>query len=99
VELEPSLAATGEANLALTHQPWASIVPAVPGQLGLPEHAPYDRILVSAEARQVPRALVDQLADPGVLVVPVSGTMLRVVVEDGEERVTEHGWYRFVPLR
>jgi protein-L-isoaspartate(D-aspartate) O-methyltransferase len=99
VELEPDLARSGAANLAATHQPWASIMPARPDVLGLPEHAPYDRVLVSAEARQVPRPLVDQLADPGVMVVPVSGTMVRVVLEDGEERVTEHGWYRFVPLR
>ena len=48
-------------------------------------------------ARSLPTALVDQLADDGVLVVPVDGTMLRVTNPGAV--VTEHGRYRFVPLR
>ena len=62
VEIEPDLVAFGSANLAATGQPWASIRPAEPGVLGLPAGAPYDRVLVSAEARDLPAALVDQLA-------------------------------------
>jgi protein-L-isoaspartate(D-aspartate) O-methyltransferase len=65
--------------------------------LGQPAHAPYDRILVSAEPQALPTELVDQLADPGVLVIPVAGVMLRVERGDGIT-VTEHGRYRFVPL-
>ena len=107
VELEPSLVEFGSANLAATRQPWASIRPARPGVLGLPDHAPYDRILVSAEPRTLPPSLVDQLAAGGRMVIPVDGTMLLVVrsavgPEDGAEprvEVTEHGYYRFVPLR
>ena len=45
----------------------------------------------------LPSALVDQLADDGVLVIPVAGTMLRVT--NPGSVVTEHGRYRFVPLR
>ena len=97
VELEPELVAFGSENLARTRQPWASIRQAAPGVLGVPEHAPYDRILVSAEARQLPAALVDQLADDGRLVIPVAGTML--LVTNPGTRVSEHGLYRFVPLR
>jgi protein-L-isoaspartate(D-aspartate) O-methyltransferase len=41
------------------------------GSLGLPEHAPYDRILVSAAARSIPSRLVDQLASDGRIAVPV----------------------------
>ena len=63
--------------------------------LGLPEGAPYDRILVSAEARTLPVPLVDQLTDDGVLVVPVDGTLLEV--RPGPE-VIERGRYAFVPL-
>ncbi|TNC42834.1 protein-L-isoaspartate O-methyltransferase [Mumia zhuanghuii] len=66
--------------------------------LGWPEAAPYDRVLVSAQARSLPTPLVDQLADGGVLVVPVRGRMTRVVSEGGRIRVSEHGAYRFVPL-
>ena len=97
VELEPELVEFGSANLARTGQPWATIRQATPGVLGEPEHAPYDRVLVSAEARELPAALVEQLADDGRLVIPVAGTMLLVTNPGG--RVSEHGWYRFVPLR
>jgi protein-L-isoaspartate(D-aspartate) O-methyltransferase len=41
------------------------------GHAGWPEHAPYDRILVAAAAEAVPPALVDQLADTGLLILPV----------------------------
>lgn len=98
VELEPALVEFGAANLARHDFPWASIRAAEPGVLGLPDEAPFDRILVSAEAREMPSALVDQLAsDDGVLVIPVAQTMMRVV--NPGARVTEHGHYRFVPLR
>jgi protein-L-isoaspartate(D-aspartate) O-methyltransferase len=100
VELEPELVVWGGANLAATHQPWASIEPALPGLLGRPADAPYDRILVSAEATSLPTALVDQLAAPGRMVVPVAGEMLLVGRDaEGEVAVTHHGYYRFVPLR
>lgn len=98
VEIVPALVAFGTVNLARSHQPWASIVAARPGVLGLPEHAPYDRILVSADASRLPDELVDQLGDRGRLVVPVAGEMV-LAVRDGERtRVTRHGCYRFVPL-
>lgn len=41
------------------------------GTLGLPQFAPFDRILVTAAAREVPKAYIDQLATGGVLVMPV----------------------------
>ena len=97
VELEPELVAFGRANLAATDQPWTSITQAKAGVLGLPARAPYDRILVSAEPAELPTELVDQLADDGVLVIPVAGTMLRVA--NPGRVVTRHGRYRFVPLR
>jgi protein-L-isoaspartate(D-aspartate) O-methyltransferase len=67
--------------------------------LGAPAGAPYDRILVSADATRMPAALLEQLADPGRLVVPVNGWMTLVVRADGQDRVTTHGAFRFVPLR
>jgi protein-L-isoaspartate(D-aspartate) O-methyltransferase len=99
VELEPDLVAFGAANLARTHQPWASIAAATPGVLGDPDHAPYDRVLVSAEPRELPEELVAQVADGGRMVIPVAGTMLLVERQAGEVVVTRHGGYRFVPLR
>ena len=97
VELEPELVAFGSANLTRTGRPWASIRQATPGVLGDPDGAAYDRVLVSAMAESLPASLVEQLADDGVLVVPVAGVMLRVANPGAV--VTEHGYYRFVPLR
>jgi protein-L-isoaspartate(D-aspartate) O-methyltransferase len=97
VELEPELVSFGSANLGRTGRRWATIREAAPGVLGDPEGAPYDRILVSAMADTLPQELVDQLADDGVMVVPVDGTMLRV--RKPGPVVTAHGRYRFVPLR
>ncbi|MFD1946835.1 protein-L-isoaspartate O-methyltransferase [Nocardioides aestuarii] len=97
VELEPELVAFGSANLAATEQPWARIVEASEGELGRPAEAPYDRVLVSAMPPSLPGDLVDQLADDGVMVIPVDGEMLRVTNPDGV--VTHHGRYSFVPLR
>lgn len=41
------------------------------GYLGWPEHAPYDRIMVTAAPEEVPAALIEQLKIGGVMVIPV----------------------------
>ncbi|MEU3185146.1 hypothetical protein ABZ707_13230 [Streptomyces sp. NPDC006923] len=41
------------------------------GELGVPEHAPYDRILVTVQAADIPPAWTEQLVDGGRLVVPL----------------------------
>jgi protein-L-isoaspartate(D-aspartate) O-methyltransferase len=71
------------------------------GYNGWPEHAPYDRILVAAAAESVPPALVEQLADTGILVIPVGvwNQELRILQKHGP-RVDLLGTLgvRFVPL-
>ena len=98
VERVHDLALTGSANVAATRQPWATIHLALPGVLGLPEQAPFDRILVSAGADELPEPLVDQLGDGGRMVVPVRGRMLLVDRTTEGVATSEHGHYRFVPL-
>jgi protein-L-isoaspartate(D-aspartate) O-methyltransferase len=98
VELVPELAAWGEQNLRGTAYRQASIRLAAAGVLGAPREAPFDRILVSADAVAMPTALLDQLADPGRMVVPVAGRMTLAVLADGRWTFSEHGRYRFVPL-
>lgn len=99
VEIVPGLVAFGRANLAALQLPQARVEQAVPHVLGLPAGAPYDRILVSAEAHGVPWELTDQLVeDGGLMVVPVDGTMLELRRDPDGIRRLEHGRYSFVPL-
>ncbi|RMB58404.1 protein-L-isoaspartate O-methyltransferase family protein [Tessaracoccus antarcticus] len=80
--------------------PWpqATVRVSTPGVLGAPMDAPFDRILVSAEATHLPRGLVRQLRPDGVMVIPIAGVMTRVERRDGATHVTQHGLYVFVPL-
>ena len=99
VELVPELVEWGAGNLAAFTMPWTSIRLAEPGVYGVPSAAPFDRILVSAGAEELPPGLVDHLAPDGVLVIPVRGRMLTVLRgPDGRPEVAEHGRYSFVPL-
>ena len=50
------------------------------GSLGLPKSAPFDRILVTAAAPSIPGPLVDQLADGGILILPVGGDPEQTIV-------------------
>jgi protein-L-isoaspartate(D-aspartate) O-methyltransferase len=74
------------------------------GTLGWPEHAPYDAIVVAAGGPEVPKALLDQLAVGGRLVIPVGPTprlqeLVRVTrVSENEYAREELGGVRFVPL-
>jgi protein-L-isoaspartate(D-aspartate) O-methyltransferase len=73
------------------------------GTLGWSEHAPYDAIAVAAGGPEIPRALLDQLAPGGRLVIPVgreetSQTLVRVTRENGSFRTEPLGEVRFVPL-
>ncbi|HET7682101.1 MAG TPA: protein-L-isoaspartate O-methyltransferase [Marmoricola sp.] len=98
VELVPQLAEWGAGNLARTGVAHADLVRAREGVLGDPDRSPYDRILVSAEADEIPGQLLDQLGDPGRIVLPVNGVMTCVERRGGHDHVTVHGHYRFVPL-
>jgi protein-L-isoaspartate(D-aspartate) O-methyltransferase len=99
VELEPELVDFGRRNLDRARRRWARIEQADPDRLGWPDEAPYDRVLVSAEPRTLPGALVDQLVVGGRMVIPVNGVMLLVQRTDSGTEVSQHGGYRFVPLR
>lgn len=67
--------------------------------LGLPEHAPYDRILVSAAAQKFPDKLLEQLKPGGKVVVPVKNDIVEVKKEkDGHVTASAHSGFVFVPL-
>ena len=74
------------------------------GYLGWPEHAPYDRIIVTAAPPELPQALVDQLATQGRLVAPVGGNpdaqKIVLVTKDAKGNVRRRNQLpvRFVPM-
>ena len=73
------------------------------GSKGWPEQAPFDRIIVTAAAIDIPPVLVDQLCMGGIMVVPIGDEqhdqrLVKVVrTEDGPE-ISDLGWVRFVPF-
>jgi protein-L-isoaspartate(D-aspartate) O-methyltransferase len=72
------------------------------GSKGLPVRAPYDKIIVTAGAPTVPDALIGQLADNGILVVPVGDrdkqTMLKLTRKGDKILKEEFDFFSFVPL-
>jgi protein-L-isoaspartate(D-aspartate) O-methyltransferase len=72
------------------------------GSKGLPQKAPFDKIIVTAGAPVVPTALTDQLAEGGILVIPVGDRekqmMLRIQKKNGKLIKEEYANFAFVPL-
>lgn len=72
------------------------------GYAGWPVHAPFDGIIVTAAAAEVPEALIEQLAVGGRMVIPVGGSEQQdlLLIEKGadEIRQTMQESVRFVPL-
>jgi len=72
------------------------------GSIGWSAYAPYDRIIVTAGAPDVPPQLLAQLAVGGRMVIPVGGRerqRMHVVLRDSEGcNVYDHGEFAFVPL-
>jgi protein-L-isoaspartate(D-aspartate) O-methyltransferase len=72
------------------------------GSKGLPAKAPYNKIIVTAGAPVVPTALTDQLAENGILIIPVGDrekqVMLRIRKKDGKLIKEEFANFAFVPL-
>ncbi|HMK43395.1 MAG TPA: protein-L-isoaspartate(D-aspartate) O-methyltransferase [Dissulfurispiraceae bacterium] len=72
------------------------------GTLGAPSLAPFDRILVTAAAPDVPQPLIDQLAEKGILVAPVGSRISQQLVQIIRRGNDLHKNYKthciFVPL-
>jgi protein-L-isoaspartate(D-aspartate) O-methyltransferase len=72
------------------------------GSLGWPGRSPYDRILSAAASPDVPEPWLAQLAEGGIIVLPMGGRqeqlLARVTKEGGKTRTENLGGCRFVPL-
>ena len=72
------------------------------GTSGWPEYGPYDAIIITAGGPEIPPPLVDQLADPGRLVIPVGGQEVQelqlLTKEEGKISIERLDKVRFVDL-
>lgn len=69
---------------------------------GLPDYAPYNGILITCGAPQIPEKLVKQLIVNGVMVAPIGRNIQEMMViqkiSEQENRITKEGHYKFVPM-
>lgn len=73
------------------------------GYLGQPKFAPFDKILITAGAPDIPKELLRQLKIGGRMVIPVgdgSGQVMTAIdcIADDDFKQTEHGYFSFVPM-
>jgi protein-L-isoaspartate(D-aspartate) O-methyltransferase len=72
------------------------------GTIGWPDEAPFDGILVTAGGPEIPKPLLEQLADPGRMVIPIGSRdaqeLQLVTRQDGEISVEPLEYVRFVNL-
>ena len=102
IERHKSLAREATARLSRLQVPNVTVLGG-DGTLGLPDQSPFDRIIVSAACDDVPALLLDQLADNGIMVLPVGPataiqTIIRVQKTAEGLDYTEFQSVRFVPL-
>ena len=103
IERIPDLAALAKKNIEKAGYGDRITVIHQDGTLGYPEEAPYNRVLVAAAGPEVPKPLIEQLSEGGVLLVPVGGvqfyqTLLRVRKKNGQIVEENLGGVAFVPL-
>ena len=81
IERYRTLADSARATLATLGYDNVEVI-AGDGLNGVPAHAPYDRIIVTAAAETIPQALVEQLAEGGIMVLPLGP-------HDGAQRIVK----------
>ncbi len=101
IEINSQVAEQGQKNLAKYNLIKSGCVATLTadGTIGLPSQAPFDRVLVSAEAKKIPPALMDQLKVGGILVIPCNGSLIVVKrLSQSKFTETEIPGFAFVPL-
>lgn len=88
----------GQVNLKKYGFDQAEIRQADDDKLGYLQKAPYDKILVSAAAQEVPQQLVDQLKEGGVMVIPVKSSLFKITKQSQDYQKEEYYGFSFVPL-
>jgi len=100
VEIIPELAANAERNLIRSKIKNVEVI-LDNGSLGLAAEAPFDKIIVTAGAPEIPRELIRQLKEGGKIIIPVGAAFQELFVgikTRGKMEYTTHGDVIFVPL-
>ena len=103
IERIPELVEFARRNLERAGVKNVHVIPG-DGTLGFPPKAPYDRIIVTAGAPDIPKPLIEQLKPGGKLIIPVGSyhlwqDLLEVIkLKNGSIKVKNHGGVAFVPL-
>ncbi len=99
VEIIPELVALGRTNLSKYGIKNAEIFEAG-DEVGLPKKGPYDKILVSATAKEIPEEFLHQLKPEGILVMPVGGSVIQVKkISENNLQTQEFPGFLFVELK
>ena len=99
-ELVAELVEFGRENLSKNKVVNAEVWQADIQQLGLPNKAPFDRILVSAAAEDLPPELIDQLKIGGRMVLPILDSIWKIdKISKDDIKQERHYGFAFVPLK
>ncbi|MFA6338868.1 MAG: protein-L-isoaspartate O-methyltransferase [Candidatus Paceibacterota bacterium] len=98
VEIIPELVEISKQSIVKYNLPQAHIE--LTKKMGRAEKAPFDKILVSASAKELPGELINQLKVGGIMVIPVEETIYKIKkTEKGFEEEKDFPGFLFVPLR
>jgi protein-L-isoaspartate O-methyltransferase len=104
IEVDPAIAEHARRALRATGHTTVTVVTG-DGTLGHPDHAPYDRVIATAGAVEVPYTWVEQTRPTGTIALPLDGSFERqaflrlTVFDDGTARGRFHGAAGFMRLR
>lgn len=100
IEILPSIFEFGKNNISKYNFIQKGIVELKlgDGSKGWKEYSPFDRILVSASAKEIPQKLIDQLANNGILVIPDQAGIWKIEKTDEKIEKQYFPGFAFVPL-
>jgi len=99
VERIPALTELGQNNIKKYNTCSTISIEQSGEKLGLPQKAPFDRILVSAAADSLPRTVLEQLKEGGILIIPIGNAIHKITKHtNGKIDDEQYDGFAFVPL-